>query len=142
MNNSPIFLLFMVLTGTFLFSQIVCKKPSFDFTYSKWESFPLSDVAKYRASLERTLNVHLSSSFLYTIHHFTRVQTKGMPIFQFNASFVIQPTEPIKQKTPRFINMERYSVPQHTDGTEVVCDSLFQLNPWVKLFNVTKLTCQ
>ena len=114
-----------------------CKRPPFNFAYEDWDHLSIDDdiLWQYVPGLERALNVQIDSIQLYNIDHFTSAQVKGMPNFNYNVSFVMNKTN--KSKQHRLLPLEKVKMPQDNSN----CLSLFEINPWVKLFNVTLFHC-
>lgn len=120
-----------------LFLQVFAKKASFNFNYPDWKHLSNTDyvLLQYKPNLEEVLNVHLNSSVFYQIKNFTSAYTSGMPIFNYNVTLTLVPST--TQKQHRYADFEKYSI----NSSCATCLMRFTLNPWVKIFNITKLEC-
>lgn len=135
--NSNKIMNILVLVVLVQFSFQVSAKKSFNFNYTDWKDLSTNDkiLMQYKPNLEEVLNVQINSSALYQIQNFTSATTNGMPIFNYNVTVTLIPTT--AQKQHRYAEFEKYTI----NSPCASCLLLFNINPWVKIFNVTKLEC-
>lgn len=127
-------------TLTFVFLALFYFQVSakdFNFNYTDWETLSNNDdvLMQYKPNLEKVLNVLIKSPKLYQIHNFTSASTSGAPIFYYNVSLTLN--QSTIEKKHRYAEFEIYNLKSSCES----CLMLFNINPWVKVFNVTKLKC-
>lgn len=114
--------------------QVSAKR--YNSSYPDWETLSNDDdvIMQYKPILEEVLNVQIKSPKLYQIHNFTSVSIRGAPIFYYNVSLTLTSTAEEKR---RYADFEKYNLKSSCES----CLMLFNVNPWVQLFNITKLKC-